>query len=276
MGKVQLVSDCLKAIKTLQRDYQGITKYYQEESDLVVEAISILSNIPIKVTLSWIQSHYKSTERTAVHDLNDEAHHLAKNFLYSNNAEHKSSPTVIHQPTQEVKVQYNGYTLTKGIAAKAKYIYGAPQLRQTVIKQAGWNETTFDHVDWVAYGKAFSRLTRCRQISIAKLSHGLLNTYYQNHKYYRTSSTCPCCWDDIETLRHVFICQQEEVAAHRKERLQLLKDDLNTIRTPTLINTTIIQGINSWIDQELGLFDSPRCPFSHSVVPSHMILTQAY
>ncbi len=275
-GKVQLVSDCLKAIKTLQRDYQGITKYYQEESDLVVEAMSVLSNVPIRMTLSWIQSHYKGTERTAVHDLNDEAHLLAKNFLYSNNIERKSSPTVIHPPTQEVIVQYDGYTLTKGIAAKVKYTYGAPQLRHTIVKQAGWNDTTFDHVDWVAYGKAFSHLTRCRQISIAKLSHSLLNTNHQNHKYYGTSLTCPCCWDDIETLRHVFICQQEEVAAHRKEQLQRLIDDLNTIKTPILLNTTIIQGISSWIDQELGLLDSPRCPFSHSVVPSHMILTQAY
>jgi hypothetical protein len=99
-----------------------------------VEAISVLSNIPIKVTLSWIKSHYRDTERTAVHDLNDEAHHLAKDFLYSNNAEYKSSPTAIHPPTQEVIVQYNGYTLTKGIATKAKYKYGAPQLRQTIIK----------------------------------------------------------------------------------------------------------------------------------------------
>jgi hypothetical protein len=80
-GKVQLVSDCLKAIKTLQRYYQDITKYYQEESDLVVEAMSVLSNIPIRMTLSWIESHYKGTERTAAHDLNDEAHLLAKKLL---------------------------------------------------------------------------------------------------------------------------------------------------------------------------------------------------
>jgi hypothetical protein len=52
---------------------------------------------------------------------------------------------------------------------------------------------------------------------------------------------------DIETLNHVFTCQQDEVVTHRKEQFQNLLED-----------------------------DSLRCPFSHSVAPSHMLLTQAY
>jgi hypothetical protein len=77
-------------------------------------------------------------------------------------------------------------------------------------------------------------------------------------------------------LNHVFTCQQDEVETHRKEQLQNLLEDLGTIKTPHLISTAIIQGITSWTDMELGLIDSLRCPFSHSVVPSHMLLTQAY
>lgn len=95
-----------------------------------------------------------------------------------------------------------------------------------------------------------------------KISHGLLNTNHQNAKYYGTSSAFPCCFDNIETLTHIFICQQQEVETHRKEQLKILPEELYAIGTSNLISTAILHGITSWIEMELGFIDTFRCPFS--------------
>jgi hypothetical protein len=62
-----------------------------------------------------------------------------------------------------------------------------------------------------------------------------------------------CFWDDIETLQHVLICQQNEVTVHREAQLPILICDLNTIGMPTLISKAIMHGITSWIDMGLGV-----------------------
>ncbi len=88
-GTAQLHSDCVKALRALRKDYQGIAKFLIDESDLVVEATSVLHQIPIKVTLQWVKSHYTGPEWQLPHDSNDEAHLLANKFLHTNNAEYK-------------------------------------------------------------------------------------------------------------------------------------------------------------------------------------------
>lgn len=184
---------------------------------------------------------------------------------------------MIDPPTQEVTVKNDGYTLTKGLSARAKNNHGAPSLRGTIIKQVRWDESTFNCVVWVAYIKAFTRLTRSRQIGLTKISHGLLNTNYQNSKYYGTSSTCPCCWDDIEVLTHVFICPQDEVTGNREKQFNRLINDLTTIGTLHLISSAILHdGITSWVNMKLEIADSSRSPLSSSVIPTHMIITKAY
>lgn len=87
--------------------------------------------------------------------------------------------------------------------------------------------------------RTFSCLTRCRQISITKLSHGLWNTNHHNSKYYGTSPVCPCCHDDIQTLIHVLNSLQKDVKEHQNQQLSLLDEDLDIISTPTLLHETV-------------------------------------
>lgn len=65
-GKVILYSDCYKAIKALKPNYQGIAKYLADESDLIVEATSLLSNIPLTIDLVWVKSHFTGPDRPSV------------------------------------------------------------------------------------------------------------------------------------------------------------------------------------------------------------------
>jgi hypothetical protein len=72
------------------------------------------------------------------------------------------------------------------------------------MKKTKWSHREFNMVDWISHEKAFKRLTRHQQITMAKLIHNLANTNKQNFLYYKTSPLCP-------------------VANQRKKRLNILR-----------------------------------------------------
>ncbi len=61
-GTIRICSDCYRAIKELKTIHHGLTIYLADESDLLVEAISILKSLPLNVDFSWIKSHYDSPD----------------------------------------------------------------------------------------------------------------------------------------------------------------------------------------------------------------------
>lgn len=252
-GGAIVYSDCFKVVKNVTRTHPDLSQYVAPDYDLLIEAKSLVSNIPVCTNIKWIKGHYKGTNRSYLHDLNELAHSQAKSFLNTTSGLYRPAAKVIDPPSQEVTVTHHNSTITSKLPQLVKFLLTANQLRATIQKQTGWDNDLFEKVDWAAFERAFSRLSRCRQISIAKLSHGLWNTNHQNFKYYRASSTCPCCRDDIETLPHVYTCLQEEVEQHRNQQLATLQDDLETIDTPKLLRDVIIQGIKRWVEVEVGL-----------------------
>ena len=115
-------------------------------------------------------------------------------------------------------------------------------LIEYIIKHTGWSRTTFNLIHWEAHVAAFSRLNRQNQVQTSKIIHNLVNTNYQNHKFYGKSSLCPCCEQEIETLEHLLSCQVEAVSEHRAHSLLLLQNDLRRLSTPEPVIEAITWG----------------------------------
>ncbi len=113
-------SDSYKVIKALKTTYQGITKYLTDKSNLIAEATSLLIKMPLQIDVTWLKSHYTGPDWIAPQDLNKIAHSQANGFLCTDNVDYRPGPTVIDPSTQEVIVQFDCYSLTRGIASRAK------------------------------------------------------------------------------------------------------------------------------------------------------------
>lgn len=156
-----------------------------------------------------------------------------------------------------------------------KAIY-CKSLKDAICKTEKWTEDLLDKVDWMAYGKAFQSISKCRNISLAKISHKLLNTNYQNKKFYGQPDICPCCNEEVESFPHMFSCPSDSMSNHRISCLEQLEDDLNKICTPKIITHAIIHGITQWTDRQNGPLALQKPPTFESIQPVNVLISQAY
>jgi hypothetical protein len=122
-------------------------------------------------------------------------------------------------------------------------------LKETIIKRS---ILVFPLVAWEAFAKAFNKLSRPHQISYVKLSHCLVQTNSQNHRYYGTSALCTGCKLHEELLKHVWSCPSSDIAQERKALVEIYKATLEDFVTPPRLIDTLLHGVKSWILVQQG------------------------
>jgi hypothetical protein len=110
------------------------------------------------------------------------------------------------------------------------------------MKKNKWSPRIFHLIDWQAHESAQSRLTWTQRISTSKLIHGLTNTNHQNKLYYNTTSVCPCCSIEEESLEHVLRCQAPEMETSQWTLLLQLESNLQKLSTPVPVQEAIMHG----------------------------------
>jgi hypothetical protein len=117
----------------------------------------------------------------------------------------------INPPHNDILLYHEGRPLVSKIALIIKCALYSTAIRHTICKQENWTEVQFSSVDWPAHEVAYWLAWSCTRITYTKLSHKLLNTNVQNHRFYGKSHQCPCCNVLSETLLHVFTCSALDV-----------------------------------------------------------------
>jgi hypothetical protein len=181
--------------------------------------------------------------------LNMEAHQLAISCL-------KSTPNCARARgdllSQIVTVLSKRKMIAAGLPQQIFTNIHYEPLKDKILKYKGWNQTTFNLVDWVNFHKAIISVPRLHRMSITKLSQGLWNTNVQNEKFYGNLNTCPYCPIKKETIEHIFCCNHEIAKQERDTALTAYKVMLISKRTPPQLVETIVAGITTGIAQSLS------------------------
>jgi hypothetical protein len=180
------------------------------------------------------------------HVLNDHADQLAGKYQ-SCQRPHVTLKKPLPPPNYKIHLLYDSSVITSKVKSVIQNTLFSSSIKAHIMKKARWTKRTFDLVHWDAHERAFRRLPRYSQHSMAKLVHGLVNTNRQNHLYYGQSFSCPICQGPEETLLHVFTCPNSEAAAYRLLRLDELYTDLLKANTPPPILAAIKHGFSSWL-----------------------------
>jgi hypothetical protein len=271
-----MYSDCEKAVRKITgTNYKGIADHLEPESDLLQEARSLYKNLPIKISLQWVDGHSSGDALTIGQKLNHQAHQLAYNYLKNPDPVFSPSYKVITPPSEKVSVYYNNSTLTSKLFQTIHHQLHSAPLITTICKEANWDIKTFRMVDWSSFGKAFQQLPKSKQISYSKLTHGIINTNVQNYKFYGLTALCPCCKTQKETVSHVFTCQAQDVLENRRIEQAFFLATLQKIKTHPKIISCIQHGIMEWERQGQDS-QNMRAPTIGSVLPLDIALTQAF
>jgi hypothetical protein len=168
-------------------------KQLATDIDLIACARDILLQLPVDVHISkeWVKGHYTGKNKELKHILNDMADQLATD--YNTFQRPLTGVTPSPSPISEVELLHNGMIITSRLHHIIKEARHDGALKACVLKQTGWNNNTFQKVDFTAHKQAFNSHSRIHRISVSKLIHGLYQTKLKDHQFYGTSPTCPCC-----------------------------------------------------------------------------------
>ncbi len=256
--------------------YKGIADHLEPDSDLLHEVRTLYKNLPVKISLQWVNGHSSGDALTIAQKLNHRAHHLAYNYLKSPDLSFSPSFKVIDPPSEKVSINYKNSTLTLNISQTVHHQLQNEPLMKTICKEANWDTSTFKMVDWSSFGKAFKKLPRSKQLSYSKLTQGIINTNEQNYKFYGLPDLCPFCNSQKETVAHVFTCPAEEETENRQKEQEALLANLRKIKTPVTIISCIHHGIIVEWTRHGQVSQNIRAQNSGSVHSLDIALTQAY
>ena len=224
----------------------------------------------------WVKGHYTGPNKEFKHDVNSQADKLASTFIRNPPPDFRPRSNPIAPPGYKVRLLYDNSVITSGLHT----ILSQGLHRDTIInhikKKTAWSSHVFSLVHWDAHERAFKRLTFSQQCITAKLIHGLANTNRQNHLFYATSPTCPCCQEYEESFEHVLVCGSTASSSSRASALQELTIGLEKINTPEQVLEAIILGLNTWITSASDPTVRVHAPTAGSLHGGDMLLTTAF
>ncbi len=239
-GSLTLYNDCSKAIKYINHPGRKFNRFLLDDYDLLSEIHTTINRIQQRVSfkLLWVKGHFTGKNREPQHDLNAEAHTLAKSALSIVD----QSSVDIPPPSSLAYLQL-GHILTSAWHQTIRKAAHSDQLQHTICKRSGWSDDQFYMVDWEALHSCLKGFSRVKLLSYCKLMHDILSTNEQASKFYGKPSHCPHCGISPESFLHVVTCPNKEITAYRAQQQELLWKSLRSLRTPQIILQYIQRGV---------------------------------
>lgn len=127
-------------------------------------------------------------------------------------------------------------------------------LKQFLMNEHGWTQTTFQDIDWEAHGYVLEQLPLSKQIRTIKYIHGWLPTRAHQLRFNSDAdATCPCCMAHPETHIHVIQCPASRMAETNLQFLAQWKQKWDSSKAPVIpkrLTEAIILGIKQHSAQD--------------------------
>jgi hypothetical protein len=137
-------------------------------------------------------------------------------------------------------------TITSHYESALRYQATAEPLQKYLRERHHWNQTTFDSINWTAHGKSI-RYHMHKRTHLIKLVHGILPTNSNLHRNDPIRSLCPCCRKQPEDWKHILQCDSPTRNEWRQSMVKALDNKCVALNTHPELRTTLITGINQWM-----------------------------
>jgi ribonuclease HI len=166
-GSIDLYNDSSKAIKLINHPGRKFKRFLLDDYDLLCEIRTSIQSIQRQVSfkLKWVKGHFTGKQKEFQHDLNAEAHNLAKTALST-----VDQSSVDVSPPTSLAVLWLGHTLTSNWQQTIREIAHSEKLRHTICKTSAWSEDHFHMVDWESLLAALKGFSRVKMLSYCNFS----------------------------------------------------------------------------------------------------------
>jgi hypothetical protein len=148
-------------------------------------------------------------------------------------------------------------------------------LRSLLMQKESWSIQIFIATDWNSSERALRRLSKNRQMNVAKLCHNYWHTGSRHVRFYGGERPCCFCQETKEDWRHILNCPSLDASYHQDASWQKVKKYMQMWRLPEDFCTAIEKGLHH-LPSDLNESTSPTLPFQISVTPIRNHLRAAF
>ena len=175
----------------------------------VSNAITIaLKEFKVDIQLEWVEGHQDKKKEyddlPLIAQLNIDADHIAGEYQERHDRARKLVPMIAGNTAQ---LNLKDGTVTAGFKKRIRYASNSKDLITHIKRKTGWDDSTFDSVDWKAHERAIGRHKKNRD-HITKLIYEDLPTNKRVSRYKSEAQDPRCvkCRHPVEDRDYILRC----------------------------------------------------------------------
>jgi len=115
----------------------------------------------------------------------------------------------------------------------------------------GWDDETFDGIDWATIGRAREKLTHTKKKHTCKIMHGWLPTMSMI-VHITGNKQCPGCSCNKKTIDHMILCSHHPMGKKRKEMIAALRKKGLDNKIPQSVLNAICAMLKSYFNNKMN------------------------
>ena len=180
--------------------------------------------------------------------LNVDADHWADQFIRNHpDMDYSKVPMFPHAHLQ---LQFPQGTATYKLKRTLRIARTAPALEKALKEKYGWEDETFQDVNWEAMRLALRRL-RAHRTTLLKHINNISPVGKLVHIYDpKYPETCPSCEEPVETRHHLYECSGPQRLEWRQRFYQSLAKELGELDTYDPLRELLVRAIKAMVEGE--------------------------
>jgi hypothetical protein len=228
ISSVKCVSDTQSAVRACKRKSTE-SIFHRTESDY--DLLATITNLQeewcngITIQYAWVRGHADSLDRETTREerANITADEVCDIIRETATGRDGSRLNCGLYPAEQCALFIKGTKITSNWKEPLTQQLLDGDLREYLMVKEQWNEGTFDNICWKLQKVALKRMSKARQMAIAKLVHNLAFTGARHTQWYGGTKECCLCNSQYEDWRHVMSCQSIDAELLRADSWSKLK-----------------------------------------------------
>ena len=242
------------------RFYHSPTEATMSESDALLQIESLMSSLPLSVSLLHVKSHQDDDVNLEDLPLPAQANVRADALASTALASCSSLSSCPLFPAAVCRVNIASHTITHHLASTICFFRFDRPLLSHVITSQGWSSPTAQAIDWPIFGRLCSARSSRLHFAI-KFAHRILPTGAVLHRRNpRESPTCPVC-SEHETNVHFLCCQHVSRVSFHVKMLSCIRDLCRQHLVDPILTDILHTGVSSVLTSTSPTFPTLPPPY---------------
>ena len=233
--KIRQMMDCEGGLKKLDIPITHARQTMEADMDIVLAYKHLEQSTHHTINRQWVMGHADRKKKDNPESITEfEWDNISVDSAADDCVEHGGPPMQFEPlPGYRAMLMLDGEWVTTHFRDCVDFAHNAPAMHEYAMRRLDITAREFDDIDWACIGKVRQKHQINRIVRTSKMMYRWLPVGHNWQKCKLHSDKCPCCRATDETFQHLMCCENDHLAAIRKEAISSFRTMCNKMKIPT-------------------------------------------